>query len=302
MSTQDFINTVLAGIVTYNPDLGRLRENVDAVFRNGISRIVIVDNGSAAFGELSARFGADDRIRLIANGRNRGIACALNQIFEEASHEPGIEWVLTLDQDSVIFDELLDRFAGHAGEEGVVSLCALKEDRANHNPDEHSDAETEFVNGCYTSGNLVKLSAWREVGGFDSRLFIDMVDYDFCLRLLENGGKILRINQVLFLHSLGEQTPVRFLGKTRYLLNYSAFRRYYITRNTIYLRRSYALGNSFFPPAFLTRNLLKVLLFEQDKLPKLSASLQGLRDARGLRREDFRPWDAAASVEVEAWR
>ena len=100
---------ICAGIVTYNPELSRLRENVGAIVRNGISHIVIADNASGNYDEIRRAF-ADADICFIANRENTGIAYALNQILETAERRFGSEWVLTLDQDSVAADELIDRY------------------------------------------------------------------------------------------------------------------------------------------------------------------------------------------------
>ena len=44
-------DTIGAGIVTFNPDIGRLKENIDAILPQ-VSELVIVDNGSANVDEV----------------------------------------------------------------------------------------------------------------------------------------------------------------------------------------------------------------------------------------------------------
>ena len=70
---------VLAGIVLYNPDLQRLRQNVSAILPQ-VDGIVLVDNGSMRIGEIRddlTRQGLDPQACLVENGRNLGIAAAL---------------------------------------------------------------------------------------------------------------------------------------------------------------------------------------------------------------------------------
>ena len=45
------MNEVIAGIVTYNPDINRLCKNLDAI-KNQVSCIVIVDNASINIEEI----------------------------------------------------------------------------------------------------------------------------------------------------------------------------------------------------------------------------------------------------------
>lgn len=55
----------------------------------------------------------------------------------------------------------------------------------------------EFIDFCITSASCTNLAVWKEVGGFDERLFIDLVDNEFCKRLIVSGYKILRLNNLV---------------------------------------------------------------------------------------------------------
>ena len=278
-----------AGIVTYNPDIERLQSNVEAVKRNNIETIIIVDNGSKNIAELEKSINAYGRMRLIKNVENKGIAHALNQIFETAC-TIGVKWVLTLDQDSVINDDMMQVY-GRYFETGknIASITSIRHDRAYSKMQDHDNTPTEYVNRCITSGNLVQVDAWSAVHGFDNRLFIDMVDYDFCYRLREKGYKILRINQPCILHELGKPTVVKFMGKERFVYNHNAFRKYYIFRNYIYTLRNYGqFAKQYDSYSFLVRLFIKTLLYEkEDKWIKLREMISGVHDGFKLKRIDL---------------
>ena len=155
------------------------------------------------------------------------------------------------------------------------------------------------MSGCITSGNLVRVSAWHELGGFDSRQFIDMVDYDFCFRLRERGYEILQINQPLLLHEMGKQTSHRLPGRLTTVLNHSAFRKYHIFRNWRYLQRNYPYTGEVWRRSYLLREFVKTLLFEEDRPSKARAMIRGVLDARRLRREDFVPWRTDSDRDTE---
>ena len=91
--------TVLAGIVTYNPNMERLKLNLDAIC-NQVSVVAIIDNGSKNIEKIISLTEGYDNIEVVCNASNRGIAAALNQIGDLAAAKKK-EFFITLDQDSV---------------------------------------------------------------------------------------------------------------------------------------------------------------------------------------------------------
>jgi GT2 family glycosyltransferase len=65
----------------------------------------------------------------------------------------------------------------------------------------------EYVDFCITSASCTNLNAWKNVGGFDEWLFIDLVDNDFCKRIIVSGYKILRINSLVLDQEFGKIIP-----------------------------------------------------------------------------------------------
>ena len=269
---------VLAGIVTYEPDIGRLKQNIEAILANGIGSIVIVDNGSSNADQILALQYPDIQFKVIRNAKNLGITKALNQIFERAE-QMNKEWVLTMDQDSVLLPNMLDTYAGHMNREDVASLTCLFCDR-NYQSDFASEKENKWVTECFTSGNLVRTRSWKDIGGFNERLFIDLVDSDFCYRLGEKNLKILRINTVCMIHELGKATEKKILGRNFKIYNHSAFRKYYIGRNGMYCMRRFPkvarVGDRGY--SFIPITLLKILFGETNKIKKTISFLHGLFD------------------------
>ena len=123
-------------------------------------------------------------ITIIKNGKNEGIAKALNQMFEFAI-EQQYEYVLTLDQDSVCPDNIIEEYNKYLDEHKLGSLCPQCVDR--NFKSELNNEDVIEVDKCITSASLVPVSAWNDVGGFNEELFIDFVDHDFCAKLKEIG-------------------------------------------------------------------------------------------------------------------
>lgn len=266
---------VLAGIVLYKPDPVRLRENIAAV-RGQVDALAVWDNGGMDRSVLPA-----DTIALSDEGRNVGIATALNRLCEYA-WQNGYDWILTLDQDSVVPAGLIEGYARYAGDPAVGMLCPCILDRnyGTMEYDRGSGSETDEVDVCITSASLLRLSAWKEVGGFCDALFIDMVDFDICWSLQAKGYKVLRVNSLVLYHEIGSSRKVRFLGKENVVFNHAPIRSYYMARNTLAVGRRH--GRVKKCRRMAAKRILLVTLFEKQKWAKVKMIIKGLIDSRKL--------------------
>lgn len=104
-------NEICAGIVLYNPDIVRLRENVNAIISQ-VDMLFLQDNGSENISEVEALIGGLPRVVLLKSSRNMGIAWALNQLCEQATAD-NYCWILTLDQDSVCPEGIIVTYSAY---------------------------------------------------------------------------------------------------------------------------------------------------------------------------------------------
>ena len=133
-----------------------------------------------------------------------------------------------------------------------------------------------IVNTCITSGACVRMKAWKEAGGYDEKMFIDSVDFEFCYRVRRAGYRIIQTREVILEHSLGDARIARFGFIKKKVKERSAFRYFYIAQNEIYYPKKHKLyvrlvrGN--------VRNLghiLSVMVFEAGKKEKVQAIFRG---------------------------
>lgn len=269
---------ICAGIVTYDPDIVRLKENIDSVISQ-VQEIYIVDNGSKNIEEIEHLLKEYSGIRLIENGCNEGIAGALNRIVGEADRA-GYSRVLTLDQDSVCYEGLTEEYLRYVEDDIGILICDIedrnyrlryKRRRIGEKP------KTEEVKKCITSGAFTSVRACVEVGGFDERLFIDSVDYDMCYSMREHGYRIINVHFTGLLHEVGKSVKHNFIGFEFAVNHHPAERKYYISRNSTYLIRKHHL-NPLPEYALIFRRIFTVLFFEKDKRKKIEAILTGVRD------------------------
>ena len=234
---------VCACIITFNPDIDRLIENVKSISTQ-VGAIILVDNGSQNYDEFIDKL-VGLHIDFFYQKRfdeNMGIALALNDGCSFAQ-EQGYQWVLTLDQDSVCDPKLIEvylNFINSNDTDTVGQLCCLIKDR-NVSSDTNADLmDSTDVDWCITSGSLVNIACWKSIDGFDDRLFIDGVDRDFGLCLKEHGFRTVRINFLGLLHEVGKISRiVSLFGKKHPVYNHSPFRKYYISRNAIIIARKH---------------------------------------------------------------
>ena len=274
-------------MVLYNPD-DTIFENI-LTYGNYVDKLIVIDNSlkknNLLIDKLNEIF--ESKLVYIDNNDNLGIATALNQACDKAI-ELQFKWILTMDQDSsfINFDhykKCLEKvqnvnnvalLAANTDKEGY-STCDINECSCNYREDKFS---------VITSANIVNLEYFEEIGRFNDKLFIDMVDYDYCLRINIKKFKILYFPDVFVEHKLGEvhlRTNI-FTRKKKYKTEHNAQRAYYISRNSLYLSKNYG---KYFSKEFGMLHILnivfihdvtKILLYEIDKWNKLKAKFIGL--------------------------
>ena len=225
---------VVAGIVTYNPEVSLLQENIRAVLPQ-VSELVIVDNASQNLYELREVISSSDdprRIALTRNPDNFGVSRALNQVMAWSAQR-GAESVLLLDQDSTPFPDLVDRLSGASAEDvGMIAPTVVDRNLPTGSRPVPGVAE---INYCITSGSMCRVAAWKVVKGYDERMFIDFVDFDFCLRLRMQGFRILRVQDAVLLHAVGDS---RRHGRV-IAYNHSAPRLRHMAQDMVYYARKH---------------------------------------------------------------
>ena len=285
---------IYAGVVLYNPDLQRLEENISSI-ANQVDKVVLFDNGSANQEAIIGIYEGVDNIHILSIPENAGIAVALNGIMRFAIQE-GVQWVLTLDHDTVCGPGLIEGFIPYTQDDETALICPFIRDRNRLDyaaPIPSGLPDCEYDDCCITSGSLTRVSAVEGIGFFDERLFIDEVDTEFCERLRLSGYRILRVNTVYILHELGRMSPVyifprvgkafniSYFKRPKYTSNHSNFRKYYIVRNHIYLFRKYKQYGKKGKKIEFLKTVAMWYIAEKDFLGKTKAVCKGIFD--GLR-------------------
>ncbi|MFQ6791635.1 MAG: glycosyltransferase family 2 protein [Thomasclavelia sp.] len=275
-------NKIGVGIVTFNPNISKLAKTINTVLENGF-QVLIVDNNSKNKNMMKASFLHKDII-FIFNEKNFGIAKALNQIMNCAK-KLNIEWMITLDQDSVITDKYLKTSLAYLEYDNVGILCPIIFDMKRKSIDSTSkkivkviSKEIKEVNTCITSGSITNVKIWDKLNGFNEKLFIDYVDFEYCQRIRKNGYKIYQIQGLFLYHVIGDGKVYKIFNKQIEVFNHSAKRKYYIVRNKIYCDFLNKGNFDFKSCLSVGKVLLITIFFERKKFDKISSITKGIKD------------------------
>jgi rhamnosyltransferase len=276
--------SVCAVVVTYHPDAVVLK-NLSAI-RPQVQGLLVVDNGSSEERRNHLRRGAREvGFTLIENGDNLGIATALN-IGAKWAQSEGYTWLALFDQDSTAPPDFIDTmcraYDTNSRRERVALLVPRYIDSRLGTPLPPIYADNGSLQVAMTSGSLMPIAIFSQEGWFEESLFIDGVDYEYCLRLRSNGYSVEECTEAVLLHAPANFTEYRVNGSRLFVTsNYSAERRYYRDRNKIWLMRKYCRR---YPAFFLSTlsnsvtDCLKILLVEKDKRRKVFYMALGVRD------------------------
>jgi len=255
---------IMAEIVLFNPDLIRLKDNLDSVI-NQVDWVVLVDNKSNNVDDCRTMLQRYPNCMLIENAENYGVAKALNQGMCYAESN-GYDWVLALDQDSVIPQSMVDVYTKYTHDASIGMITCEFVDRspfsaAPQNPDNAIEEQVSYIDECITSGCMTRVEAWKNVGGYYEPMFIDSVDKDFCRLLREREWNILRVvsKDTRMIHEIGKdfrniRVPriwydkdahrVRFNMVERPSFNHPPIRYYYQTRNWLLFIKRHAISKT----------------------------------------------------------
>mgnify|MGYP001622909225 FL=1 len=263
-----------AVVVFYNPS----EKNIQNIkkYEKSIDRLFIVDNSE----DKIMRYQDSEKIKYIKLCENKGIAHALNIGAKEAIKE-GFNWLLTLDQDSQITKEIIEKLKIYLDTHDTKKIGLISPYQDIEGEEEIKDVEAEEMIEVMTSGNIINLKAYQKIGGFKDWLFIDCVDTDYCMNLHIHGYQVLRLNKVKMKHQLGNLKVHKLFGKKYPCYNHGPIRRYYIVRNNLYINEMYKEKYPDYCKHLLRiqkGQVKRILAFEKEKVKKLTMMYRGYKD------------------------
>ncbi|QOY51419.1 glycosyltransferase [Candidatus Sulfurimonas baltica] len=275
---------IAASVVLYNPE-DKIFNNIKS-YANKVDKLIVIDNSTTHNLDLIKNINQSfDNLIYINNNTNIGIATALNIACDKAI-ELGYDWILTMDQDSefINFNHYKTCLLNFNNTDNIALFAA----NTLYNAKEHLPSnptcnyEEKFI--VITSGNFLNLKLFNQIGRFEDKLFIDLVDYDYCFKAQEKNYKILYFKDVLVEHNLGSLFERRNLitKKIKIKTEHNPQRIYYFARNYLYIASKYGKKFSKEASIFKIINILfihevtKIIFYEDNKFKKIYAKFLGL--------------------------
>lgn len=242
-----------AVVVTFQPDitallklLGQLNKEVD---------FIVVDNGSTDIEYIAESIYVYNRCKnLVRLDKNVGLAKALNYGIDWAI-ENQCDYVFLFDQDSSLCDLFISRMvsayqdASKYSEKGIAALgprlinpqslrqtpfklfnrLLFRSDRPFASSITHFTAD--FL---ITSGTLIALKHFADIGAMKEDYFIDNIDLEWCFRAKSKDYDLVGTNAALLYHAIGERS-LSPLVRAGIIAQHNPSRTYYSSRNRTHL-------------------------------------------------------------------
>jgi rhamnosyltransferase len=285
MAEQPTSSNTCAIVISFNP----LPVNIDgwasvsAIFTN----LLIVDNGSNEATLVGVRESCTrNRAEKIENAHNLGLASAFN-MGAAFARQRGYEWLLLLDQDTVLAPNALtivQEAWNELDEPESVGILAMSFEETLTGYSTNGVASSERaseVATVHSSGSLVPITKFNEIGPFLEPLFIDCVDHEYCLRARSRGFRVMQVTRVCGKHTFGSPTRVRLLGRELTVFHLSSFRIYYSIRNVVFVASRYLRRDRKAVAALLASYLkmvCKEVTFAEHRWTTTKSVVAGARD------------------------
>jgi GT2 family glycosyltransferase len=284
--------------VAYNA-AGMLPRQMEALMRQTrpLQEMVVVDNASS---DGTAELLADryPQVTVLRMSENLGAAGAWSAGLAYAALEKRHDWVWTFDDDSAPDADALRNLVRGVEELGrddtlgmVAPLPVHPETGTCYPPllwrESFVKPSAEllrqpiwFADLVILSGCMVRRAVVETIGLPRSDFFMDLFDFEYCLRARSHGYKIAVISDAKVAHEIGNARKVWVPGYSYAWTNHAPFREYYMSRNLAYTAwwlypsrnaKRFVMGK-------LVRHAAGVLLFGSHKLACFMKMAQGFWD------------------------
>jgi hypothetical protein len=219
--------------------LGLLR-SIDNFMQHHDAEFILIDNASTDNTIADVRRLASawtEKLRIIINAQNRGVAAARNQGLKVAQGDK----ILILDNDTTVTTEAIEQLIAYLDRNEKCGIVApalyspagerqqngkpfpsigLKIRHIFHLPDTASEREaTHAEHPFYVIGacQMFRRSLLAEIGLLDERIFYGPEDADFCMRIAATGQKIDLCNKIAVIHDWQRATRKSPFSKLSWL-------------------------------------------------------------------------------------
>lgn len=258
------------GFVIYNPE----KKDIESVERwhesSQFERILIYDNSPNKHS-----FTSDNKLIYFYNGKNDGLPVAYNTFISYCIHE-GINYLCLMDQDSdYSLDEVEKMISFIESSYNDIKAFPIIAPRSYCVTSVRVQRENKLTDAKFVinSGTFLNISVLKENNlKYDEKIFLDGVDYDFCMTLHRKGFPVKIYENSVLIQNLG-YTRVK---KGKEYVCHSELRYYYIVkaRNYTNIKNYGRIKGTIVNVTKLFGTLYYICSIEDDKDKKIVAALK----------------------------
>lgn len=278
-------------LVTYRMEMSivltKLKRYIDF-----FDKIVVVDNTP---NNTQNCYNFFPNCEYFSTGENMGIAKAQN-IGSLKIMDYGIDYLMYLDQDSSLdkkeffklkksLKELKEIKLGAIGPRPVNSSTMQPYKGRFKNGKPFSSKNIIETTEIISSGMIIPVKVYKDVGGYEESLFIDGVDHEWCWRARTKGYKILMNQNVKLNHQVGEGDKFIFFIRFRVpapIRTYYQYRNYFKLIKRSYVPVYWKISNAI---KYVIKIIVYSFFFENGKEYRkhiMSGIIDGIRNNDGV--------------------
>lgn len=228
-----------------------------------------------------------------------GFAAGMQYAFEH-----GANYVWMMDDDAIPHPTALAELLKHVTPQHIYASLAVKDEQISwemtvkqgdswittHSPNDIT--ENMEVHSLPFLGFMIHRQLVEKIGLPDHSFFIAADDTEYCLRAKQAGSKLFLAGRSLIEHPKAQHQEYKVLGKKINYVSLPPWKRYYDTRNRIFIAKKY-FGFKLYSqtlPSILFRFFIS-LVTEQKKYQQLKAYFFGVYDgftSKGGKRHEQR--------------
>lgn len=203
-------NTLVSVILTCYNQEQYLAEALDSVLNQTYSywECVILNDGSTdGSEEVAKRYVSRDKRFIYVYQSNQGVVAARNNAIKISKGD----YILPLDGDDKLSPDYLKLAADvlDKNKDVILVYCDVVKFGEESGPLLLPEVNLRNIlrTGCCVSSSMFRRENYESVGGYKEEMVDGWEDWEFFMSLLETGGKVYKLNQILFYY--------RILNKSR---------------------------------------------------------------------------------------
>jgi len=274
------MKNIASVIVLYHPS-----EEVATLIASSalnVGSVIVVVN--AAEEKLLEKIALVEKVTILRNSSNVGLAIALNMGISYAFEKVDADFVALFDQDSLPTAGLIEALVYEFESSGLLNLACIGPRLIDVKGDgiisrkKNPQIDISKVCSIPTSGSVISKTAFYDIGPMLDRLFIDGIDHEWCFRAYSKGYVVKVSDHQDMIHDMGD-IGINYCGQYK-PIHRSPIRHYYIIRNTLYLVRLTYVPIRWKLVELLktVRRIMAYLVFSSDRLASARLICLGIFD------------------------